>query len=55
VCSPIDEGWTPDTLLRTLAKMMGETRLHSCSVVEAGGGDPATTEAALAVIELLGT
>jgi hypothetical protein len=55
VSSPIGDGWTPDTLLRMLANIMSETRIHSCSVVEAGGGDPATTEAALAVIELLGT
>lgn len=53
--SPIDEGWTPEELLHVLANIMGETRIHSCSVVEAGGGDPATTEAALSVIELLGT
>ena len=55
VSSPIGEGWTPDVLLRAIANIMSETRIHSCSVVEAGGGDPATTEAALAVIELLGT
>jgi hypothetical protein len=55
VSSPIEEGWTPDALIRTLANIMGETRIDSCSVVEAGGGDQATTKAALAVIELLGT
>lgn len=55
VSSPIDKGWTPDALLHTLRKIMVETQIHSCSVVEAGGSDPATTEVALAVIELLGT
>ncbi len=55
VSSPIGEGWTLEALLHTLAKLMGEARIHSCSVVEGGGGSPATTEAALAVIELLGT
>ncbi|ODM42996.1 hypothetical protein A9O63_13030 [Cereibacter johrii] len=55
VSSPIGEGWTLDALLHKLAKIMSEARIHSCSVVEAGGGSPATTKAALEVIELLGT
>ncbi|MCU7645754.1 MULTISPECIES: arginase family protein [Pseudomonas] len=54
VSSPIDAGWTPEQLIRTIRQIMNETRIDSCSVVEAGGGDLGTTEAALAVIQELG-
>lgn len=55
VSSPIEAGWTPEQLIRFIARIMTETRIDSCSVVEAGSGDLATTEAALAVIQELGS
>ncbi len=54
VSSPIEEGWCLPQLIRSIKEIMNETRVDSCSVVEAGGGDVATTEAALAVIQQLG-
>lgn len=54
VSSPIDAGWTLEQLIRTIRQIMSETRIDSCSVVEAGEGDLGTTEAALAVIQELG-
>jgi len=55
VSSPIKDGWSPTQLIRLISQIMSETRIDSCSVVEAGSGDPGTTDAALALIQKLGS
>lgn len=54
VSSPIEGGWTVRALTTAVEQIVATTKVDSCSVVECGGGDPGTIDAALAVIEALG-